>query len=172
MPLPLDTEHPTPCHAHLPEPDADVTAAGWTGHSHPPSNSGDVSAAARRPSRLVTFSPSARGWQACRMGDGKDWYDWRLPYADPGSPLARRLRLVQRHIASWLDERPDASLSVVSVCAGQGHDLLGVPGRAASRRAAGAGPADRVRPAQRGGGPGQGGRRAAGRRDGRPGRRR
>ncbi|MEO3777182.1 class I SAM-dependent methyltransferase family protein [Micromonospora sp. B11E3] len=60
------------------------------------------------------------------MGDGRDWYDWHLPYADAGSPLARRLLLVRRHIAGWLDERPDGPLSVVSVCAGQGHDLLGV----------------------------------------------
>jgi hypothetical protein len=60
------------------------------------------------------------------MSDGKDWYDWHRPYSDGNSPLARRPRLVQRHIAGWLDERPDRSLSVVSMCAGQGHDLLGV----------------------------------------------
>ncbi|MGI5153030.1 SAM-dependent methyltransferase [Plantactinospora sp. CA-294935] len=60
------------------------------------------------------------------MDDGKDWYDWHHPYTNPGSPLARRLRLVQQHIAAWLDERPDQPLSVLSMCAGQGHDLLGV----------------------------------------------
>lgn len=53
-----------------------------------------------------------------------DWYAWHQPYDDPDSPLSRRLRLVQRHIAQWLDERTDDSLSVVSVCAGQGRDLL------------------------------------------------
>jgi hypothetical protein len=61
------------------------------------------------------------------MNDGKDWYAWHSPYADPGSPLARRLRLVQQHIAAWLDERPgDGPVSVVSMCAGQGHDILAV----------------------------------------------
>ena len=55
-----------------------------------------------------------------------DWQAWLEPYADENSPLSRRLRLVQRHIASWLDERPGDALTVVSVCAGQGHDLLGV----------------------------------------------
>ena len=40
--------------------------------------------------------------------------------------MSRRLRLVQRHIASWLDERPGDGLTGVSVCAGQGYDLLGV----------------------------------------------
>jgi hypothetical protein len=59
------------------------------------------------------------------MDDGKDWYDWHRPYTDPSSPLARRLRLVRQHIAAWLDERPDQPLSVLSMCAGQGHDLLG-----------------------------------------------
>lgn len=56
----------------------------------------------------------------------KDWYAWHSPYTDPGSPLTRRLRLVQQHIAAWLDERPGEPVSVVSMCAGQGHDILTV----------------------------------------------
>lgn len=60
------------------------------------------------------------------MSDAKDWYDWHAPYADRGSPLSRRLRLIQHHIAAWLDERSDPSLTVVSLCAGQGRDLLEV----------------------------------------------
>jgi hypothetical protein len=55
-----------------------------------------------------------------------DWHDWHRPYEDPDSPLSRRLRLVQDHIARWLDQRTEPSLTVVSACAGQGHDLLGV----------------------------------------------
>ncbi|MFF0154315.1 class I SAM-dependent methyltransferase family protein [Micromonospora sp. NPDC005203] len=54
-----------------------------------------------------------------------DWHDWHLPYDDDTSPLSRRLRLVQQHIDDWLDQRSDASLRVVSVCAGQGRDLIG-----------------------------------------------
>ena len=60
------------------------------------------------------------------MTAGKDWQAWHEPYADETSPLSRRLRLVQRHIASWLDDRPGEALTVVSACAGQSHDLLGV----------------------------------------------
>lgn len=59
------------------------------------------------------------------MGDHK-WQAWHDPYTDPRSPLSRRLRLVQQHIANWLDERPDEDVTIVSACAGQGHDLLGV----------------------------------------------
>ena len=60
------------------------------------------------------------------MTAAKDWHAWHEPYADETSPLSRRLRLVQRHIASWLDDRHGEALTVVSACAGQGHDLLGV----------------------------------------------
>ncbi|WP_155375606.1 class I SAM-dependent methyltransferase [Catellatospora vulcania] len=63
------------------------------------------------------------------MRDAKDWYDWHGPYADPDSPLSRRLRLVQEHVDGWLDERPEPVLRVVSACAGQGRDLLGVLAR-------------------------------------------
>ncbi|MEV7229784.1 class I SAM-dependent methyltransferase family protein [Polymorphospora sp. NPDC051019] len=63
---------------------------------------------------------------SAHMNHGKDWYDWHRPYADHGSPLAHRLRLVQRHIAAWLDERPGKPVTVVSVCAGQGRDILDV----------------------------------------------
>ncbi|MET7951724.1 SAM-dependent methyltransferase [Micromonospora sp. NPDC005324] len=54
------------------------------------------------------------------------WQAWHEPYADENSPLSRRLRLVQQHIAVWLDQRSDERLTVVSACAGQGHDLIGV----------------------------------------------
>jgi Putative methyltransferase len=56
----------------------------------------------------------------------RDWFEWHQPYADPASPLSRRLRLVQRQLHRWLDEESRQSLRVVSVCAGQGRDLLEV----------------------------------------------
>jgi len=62
-------------------------------------------------------------WQRDRM---TNWQAWHEPYQDPDSPLSRRLALVRRHIVTWLDERPEPMLTVLSVCAGQGHDLLGV----------------------------------------------
>jgi hypothetical protein len=64
-----------------------------------------------------------------------DWYQWHAPYTDRDSPLSRRLRLIQHHIASWLDDRSDPSVTVVSLCAGQGRDLLEVlAGRADAAR--------------------------------------
>lgn len=55
-----------------------------------------------------------------------DWLAWHDSYDDERSALSRRLRVVQCHIARWMDERPQAPLTAISVCAGQGHDLLGV----------------------------------------------
>ncbi|MFI0791926.1 SAM-dependent methyltransferase [Micromonospora rubida] len=64
-----------------------------------------------------------------------DWQAWHEPYSDEGSPLSRRLRLVRREITAWLDERPGERLTVASVCAGQGHDLVGaLAGRADAPR--------------------------------------
>lgn len=62
------------------------------------------------------------------MAAPTDWLAWHKSYDDEGSALSRRLRVVQRHIARWMDERPQAALTAISVCAGQGHDLLGVLG--------------------------------------------
>ncbi|MFI6161264.1 SAM-dependent methyltransferase [Micromonospora haikouensis] len=91
------------------------------------------------------------------MTTGTDWQAWHQPYADEDSPLSRRLRLVRGAITAWLDERLDEPLTVVSACAGQGHDLVGAlagrsdaarvratlleydPGNVAAARAAAAG---------------------------------
>ncbi|TDC58873.1 SAM-dependent methyltransferase [Micromonospora sp. KC207] len=59
------------------------------------------------------------------MASETDWQAWHEPYADENSPLSRRLRLVRRAITAWLDERPGEPLTVVSACAGQGHDVVG-----------------------------------------------
>lgn len=67
------------------------------------------------------------------MTEKTDWQEWHSAYADDTSALSRRLRLVQRHIAAWLDERPEPLLRVVSVCAGQGVDLVGVLARRSDR---------------------------------------
>lgn len=56
----------------------------------------------------------------------RDWYEWHRPYDDSTSPLAGRLRAVQRHVAEFLDAAPAGEISVVSMCAGQGRDLLEV----------------------------------------------
>ena len=54
------------------------------------------------------------------------WQAWHAPYADENSELSRRLRIVRQQIAAWLDQRPGEELAVVSACAGQGHDLIGL----------------------------------------------
>ncbi|RKN08761.1 SAM-dependent methyltransferase [Streptomyces radicis] len=55
-----------------------------------------------------------------------DWHAWHGDYDDADSYLARRLRIVREWIALTLDVAPPGRLRVVSLCAGQGRDLLGV----------------------------------------------
>jgi hypothetical protein len=55
-----------------------------------------------------------------------DWRTWHDEYDDPGSRLARRLHAVQAQIRAALDRGPSGPLRVISLCAGQGRDLLGV----------------------------------------------
>ena len=57
---------------------------------------------------------------------GQHWIDWHAPYDEPGSALHRRLLIVQARIAAWLAQRDEGPLRVVSMCAGQGRDLIGV----------------------------------------------
>src|SRR4051794_19161665 len=56
----------------------------------------------------------------------EDWLAWHAPYDDPGSPLARRLRVVQAQVAAWLRADVGGDGRILSVCAGQGRDLLPV----------------------------------------------
>ena len=55
-----------------------------------------------------------------------DWQKWQDRYDDPDSPLTRRLLTVQERIRLALDDCPPGPLHVVSLCAGQGRDLLQV----------------------------------------------
>lgn len=55
-----------------------------------------------------------------------DWRVWHENYDSPGSRLSRRLRSVQEQIRKVLDNSPPGRLRVVSLCAGQGRDLLEV----------------------------------------------
>jgi SAM-dependent methyltransferase len=54
------------------------------------------------------------------------WQTWHEAYADPDSGLTRRLRLVQAQIDAWLDLCADRPVRVLSLCAGEGRDLLEV----------------------------------------------
>jgi hypothetical protein len=55
-----------------------------------------------------------------------DWAAWHEPYDQPGSSLDRRLARVRYRIHEALDGMPPGPISVISMCAGQGRDLLGV----------------------------------------------
>jgi hypothetical protein len=56
----------------------------------------------------------------------RDWLEWHRPYDDPNSRLARRLAIVQQRIREALDAARPGPLTVISMCAGQGRDLLPV----------------------------------------------
>ncbi|MEU9317628.1 class I SAM-dependent methyltransferase [Streptomyces sp. NPDC048295] len=55
-----------------------------------------------------------------------DWQAWHDTYDDPDSWLTRRLRAVQDRIRDALDTAPPGPLRAISVCAGQGRDLIEV----------------------------------------------
>ena len=56
----------------------------------------------------------------------RDWAEWHRDYDDPGSLLSRRLELVQGHLRAELDHAPAADIRLISLCAGQGRDVIGV----------------------------------------------
>jgi hypothetical protein len=56
----------------------------------------------------------------------RDWAEWHRPYDDPGSLLSGRLRRVQAHLRALLDRQPPGPVQVISLCAGQGRDVIGV----------------------------------------------
>ena len=56
---------------------------------------------------------------------GLDWQAWHRGY-ETDTPLRRRLEIVQRRIGEVLDTFEGSPLRVVSMCAGEGRDLLGV----------------------------------------------
>lgn len=55
-----------------------------------------------------------------------DWHEWHDAYDSPDSYLSQRLVLVQERIRLALDTAPPGPLTAVSLCAGQGRDLIGV----------------------------------------------
>lgn len=63
--------------------------------------------------------PGLRGWL---VRDYVKWHDW---YDDPGSGMWWRLRRVRHHLGVALDARP-GPIRVVSSCAGDGRDIIGV----------------------------------------------
>lgn len=56
----------------------------------------------------------------------RDWKPWFAAYDDPDSPLSQRLAAVRRGIRQALDEAPAGTVRVLSLCAGEGRDLIPV----------------------------------------------
>jgi hypothetical protein len=55
-----------------------------------------------------------------------NWVHWHTAYDDPRTTLSRRLAVVRDRLADALDAAPPGPVRLVSVCAGQGHDVFGV----------------------------------------------
>lgn len=58
--------------------------------------------------------------------NGRDWVAWHEPYDDPASPLSRRLDVVRSLLSDALLDVHPGPVSIVSLCAGQGRDVIGV----------------------------------------------
>ena len=56
----------------------------------------------------------------------RDWVEWHRDYDDPGSLLSRRGELVQGHLRAELERAPAGDVRLISLCAGQGRDVIGV----------------------------------------------
>ena len=56
----------------------------------------------------------------------RDWAKWHDGYDDPSSFLSARLRAVRARLAAAIDAAPAGPLQLVSLCAGQGRDVIGV----------------------------------------------
>ena len=56
----------------------------------------------------------------------RDWVEWHQAHADPALGLSARLRCVRRHLSRAIDQAAAGRVQLVSLCAGQGHDVIGV----------------------------------------------
>jgi hypothetical protein len=55
---------------------------------------------------------------------GRDWHAWHALY-DTDPNLQRRLAVVQSRIRDALDAQPPGPITIVSMCGGEGRDLIG-----------------------------------------------
>src|SRR5450432_1733170 len=69
---------------------------------------------------------SARASMAGRMARMKDWVAWHAAYDDPASHLSARLDRVRAHLRQAIGQAQAGPLRLVSLCAGQGHDVISV----------------------------------------------
>jgi hypothetical protein len=55
---------------------------------------------------------------------GRDWIDWHSHYADPDSAISRRLQIVVRELSESLSRTPAGPIEILSLCSGDGRDLI------------------------------------------------
>ena len=114
---------------------------------------------------MATGDHGAGGLPGAPGQEDSHWVRWHVAYEDPASNLSLRLLAVQGMVRRTLDEARAGPIRIVSLCAGQGRDVIDVvaehPRRGdvtallveldpdlvtfARRRAAAAGVKDRVR---------------------------
>ena len=75
---------------------------------------------------LTVLRPDIAVGYFLRMTDEGYWARWHAAYEDPSSFLSRRLFVVQKRLGSMIDQAPSGRIQVISLCAGQGRDVLGV----------------------------------------------
>jgi Putative methyltransferase len=56
----------------------------------------------------------------------RDWVAWHEAYDDPASFLNVRLRMVRQRLSEAIGAAPEGPVRLVSLCAGQGRDVIGV----------------------------------------------
>jgi hypothetical protein len=56
----------------------------------------------------------------------RDWVEWHAGYDDPASALAARLDRVRTHLSVAIDSASAGPVRLISLCAGQGRDVIGV----------------------------------------------
>src|SRR5262249_55902724 len=54
-----------------------------------------------------------------------DWASWHESYEDPNSELVKRQNAVRAQVAHVIEACPAGPVTVVSICAGQGREVIG-----------------------------------------------
>lgn len=77
------------------------------------------------PEHRIGATPVAGCGSFVSESETRDWVAWHRAYDDPESRLSLRLRVVQEQLRAALDGRP-GRIRIVSMCAGEGRDVIGV----------------------------------------------
>jgi SAM-dependent methyltransferase len=54
-----------------------------------------------------------------------DWNNWHDEYDEPNSELAARMHAVRKFVAQVVESCPSGPVTVLSICAGQGREVIG-----------------------------------------------